>query len=298
MDTRRPRGADARRLLPDPPAIRRARAFGGTAPIPRGPVAAARTGFRALGRHRPASRGQALVELALVVPILLVLVLAALDLGRVYYARITVENAAREGALQASIDPADGTKIAAAATRETAGSLVTVAPADVSYTCTPGYTKSYGTECIVNVVGRFTLLTPLMAAFTGGQNVTFTSTANADVIYIPPPPATPTPTATATATATATPNCSAPLVSFTASQQNKTKPVVFTSTSSPVGGECGITYWRWEFGDGATDAGNTPSTTHDYGSTNRGRSFSVRLTVTYAGGTQTATLTQSITTLG
>lgn len=264
-------------------------------------------GIRKVAAHRPASRGQALVELALVVPIMLVLVLAALDLGRVYYARITVENAAREGALQAAIDPTDGTKVKAAATRETNGSLVTVAPSDVSYTCIPGYTKAYGTECTVNVLGRFTLLTPLMAAFTGGTNITFTSTANADVIYLPPAPATPTPTATPTATPTGTPistptptptpACSAPTVSFSWSQQNKNKPVVFTSSSTPTSGACAITYWRWEFGDGTTSAGDTPSTSKDYGSANQGMTFNVTLTVTY-GGSNTASLTRTVTTLG
>jgi hypothetical protein len=50
---------------------------------------------------RPATRGQALVELALVVPMLFFLSLAAIDLGRVFYSLITVTNAARAGAMEA-----------------------------------------------------------------------------------------------------------------------------------------------------------------------------------------------------
>ena len=54
---------------------------------------------------RSRSRGQALVELALVTPVLLVLLLGAVDLGRLFYARITVTNAAREGAMMAAKEP-------------------------------------------------------------------------------------------------------------------------------------------------------------------------------------------------
>lgn len=46
--------------------------------------------------------GQALVELALVLPLLLLLLLAALDLGRLAYLAIEVSNASRAGALYGS----------------------------------------------------------------------------------------------------------------------------------------------------------------------------------------------------
>ena len=49
------------------------------------------------------SRGQALVELAIILPVMLLLAVAAIDLGRLFYAQITVENAAREGALTAAV---------------------------------------------------------------------------------------------------------------------------------------------------------------------------------------------------
>lgn len=53
--------------------------------------------------RRRKSRGQALVELALVLPIFLVAVLAIFDLGRVIWARNSLENAAREGARYAIV---------------------------------------------------------------------------------------------------------------------------------------------------------------------------------------------------
>jgi len=43
-------------------------------------------------------RGQGLVELALVIPVLVIIVVGALDLGRVFFSVITVTNVSREGA--------------------------------------------------------------------------------------------------------------------------------------------------------------------------------------------------------
>jgi Flp pilus assembly protein TadG len=45
--------------------------------------------------HSPA---QALVEFALILPILLLLIIAAMDFGRMYYTKIVLTDAAREGA--------------------------------------------------------------------------------------------------------------------------------------------------------------------------------------------------------
>lgn len=58
---------------------------------------------RAAGRarhasRRGASRGQALVELALIVPLLVIMLGVAADFGRAFTAYITVSSAAREGA--------------------------------------------------------------------------------------------------------------------------------------------------------------------------------------------------------
>lgn len=47
---------------------------------------------------RRRSKGQALVEFALIVPIVLVIAIATLDMGRVVWAMDSVSNAAREGA--------------------------------------------------------------------------------------------------------------------------------------------------------------------------------------------------------
>ena len=56
-------------------------------------------------RRRNRTRGQALVEFALVTPLLLLLFAGAADLGRAFYAYVAVENSVKEGALFGSRTP-------------------------------------------------------------------------------------------------------------------------------------------------------------------------------------------------
>lgn len=287
-----------------------------------------------LDRLRPRNRGQALVEFALILPIFLLLALAAIDLGRVFYSQITVTNAARAGAMTAAADPGSwiggapcsaANKVMCSAIKEAVGSFVTVGTADVTRSCTGGCATGANpaNTVTISVTGQFTLATPLLAMFTGGTTINLRADAIADIVTLrtgsgvviptptptatptatptPTPTATATATATETATATATPTptptptpCPTPLVGFGTTQQNKNKPVVFTSTSSPTTGPCAISYWRWEYGDGNTDAGAVPSTTHSYAL--QGQAYTVTLTVTYPSGT--ASLTRIVTTAG
>lgn len=56
-------------------------------------------------RGQRCQRGQALVELALVAPIILVLLLGTAQVGAILYGQITVDTTAREGARSASYNP-------------------------------------------------------------------------------------------------------------------------------------------------------------------------------------------------
>ncbi len=51
--------------------------------------------------------GQSLVEFALIIPILLLLILGALELGRLFYIKVALHNAAREGAYYLTYNPGD-----------------------------------------------------------------------------------------------------------------------------------------------------------------------------------------------
>ena len=87
---------------------------------------------------------QALVELALLMPILLLLILGALDFGRMFYTKMVLTNAAREGANYLAYFPEDAgkgyTKTFATIYGEGLSSNVEIIGADVTYSgcCTKG----------------------------------------------------------------------------------------------------------------------------------------------------------------
>ncbi|MDI3340570.1 MAG: TadE/TadG family type IV pilus assembly protein [Sphaerobacter sp.] len=100
-------------------------------------------------RHgRQHARGQSLVELALVLPILCVMLLGAADVARAVSVYITLGNVAREGAHYASLSPANAADIAgirAAALQEAGGSIFGV---------TPAITRDVGTETYRDAAGK------------------------------------------------------------------------------------------------------------------------------------------------
>lgn len=176
--------------------------------------------------RRRAHRGQALVELALVLPIMLVLFSSALDLGRLYYSQITIDNAAKEGALEAARDTenlfefdstqpcnADTNRVICLVENEAKGSLISILRDDVSLSCstTPCPTVPViGNTVTVKVTADFMLVSPILSVFFGGQAVPISASSIAQIEVDPRPGAaatpTPTPTPTPAPTPTPTPN--------------------------------------------------------------------------------------------
>lgn len=87
-----------------------------------------------LKRFLKTEKGQAMVEFALVLPVLLVLLCGIIDFGWLYYNQITLNNAAREGARYAVIhyDPTTDWKGAAESRMLTSMAGVSSAAAIVS----------------------------------------------------------------------------------------------------------------------------------------------------------------------
>lgn len=141
-------------------------------------------------RLRRRALGQSLVELAITLPILLLLLGGAIDLGRAFYAGVAVENSAKEGVLFGSPDPAC----------ETSGTGC-ADPANVEWHIRKelsGMDASWAAECVragsvipsasctegdmyrVTVEHEFALVTPLLSAIFG-DGVTLASTETAVV---------------------------------------------------------------------------------------------------------------------
>ena len=80
-------------------------------------------------------RGQGLVEFALVLLLLLLIIFGVLDLGRVFFATITITNAAREGARYGIKYPAAVLPIQQVAVAEANNNGISINTANVAVTC-------------------------------------------------------------------------------------------------------------------------------------------------------------------
>jgi hypothetical protein len=155
-----------------------------------------------IGRKDVGGRGQSLVEFALILPVFLLLFGTTLDLGRLFYATITLEQAAREAALEAArtvgaededAEEAEGCdassdRVICRGVLESKDSFVEVEAGDISYSCSPSCTRSLGNVVNVTISGQFQLLTPILTPFFGGsQQVDLEGTATAQIEAIPDP---------------------------------------------------------------------------------------------------------------
>ncbi len=81
------------------------------------------------------SQGQSLVEFALMFPLLLMIIVGVFDIGRAYYAYVTITNAAREGARGGAGDPTNTSAILAAAEREANSTGVAITDSMITIGC-------------------------------------------------------------------------------------------------------------------------------------------------------------------
>ena len=196
-------------------------------------------------RRRPRSRGQSLVEFALILPLLLIFLATVLDLGRIYYANISLLNAAREGAFQASKTPGsyqaglpcntDTNLIVCRVQLESKGSMVEIAATDIGVSCSKtGCPVEADSTVRVEVSGQFQLITPILGFIFGGQTIDMESSATQQIEWFP-----------VGGVETLPPT---PVAAFTASDLEGEAPfaVSFDGTSSSGS----PTDWLWDFGDG------------------------------------------------
>ena len=117
---------------------------------------------RRLNAQNRCDRGQALVELALIAPILIILMLGVIDYGRVYFAYVSVTNGARVGADYAAIGPtqaADTAAIKTAALGDTED-LLNQSPTNPNVTVTTDYDSQDRLYAEVTMTYTFSTLFP------------------------------------------------------------------------------------------------------------------------------------------
>ncbi|HXF60975.1 MAG TPA: TadE/TadG family type IV pilus assembly protein [Caldilineaceae bacterium] len=134
--------------------------------------------------------GQSLVELALTLPMLLLLVLGTVDLGLGFKTYIALTNAAREGVRWISIHPDDPAGALARVNAETEriGLLYGDIGSDSDYTVNFSPLKdaySAGEEVTVTIQYDYELL---FGAITGLPSIPFSAHATMMVLYDPPAP--------------------------------------------------------------------------------------------------------------
>lgn len=150
-----------------------------------------------------AKRGQALVEFALVLPLLLLLIFGVVDAGRLIFAYNTVSNAARNGARVAIVnqsiagtDTCDTTSATAWSTgcAVSSGVSLGLVPADISVTyrdatdTTACSAMTFGCLAVVTVTSHFQAITPVIGQLIGPVDVASTTKIPIERVCSNPPP--------------------------------------------------------------------------------------------------------------
>lgn len=233
---------------------------------------------RARRRRSDRSRGQSLVELALVLPVILLLLLVAIDFGRVYLGWINLNQMARIAANFASTNP-DADFASPSGTyqtlvlRDARAINCDLPPAGGTNTApTPTFTSGtdLGDPVTVAISCQFGIITPIISGIVGGRvDVSASSTFSIRTGAVDGIPTGGGGTS------------NIPIAEFSGSPTTITvgQAVTFTDLSS----NAPIT-WSWNFGDG--NGSNQQNPTHTYSTAG---TYPVSLTVSNPAGSDTET---------
>src|SRR4051794_22542529 len=150
---------------------------------------------------RQRTRAQSMVEFALVVPLLFLFILGIIEMGYALFVYTSVQNAAREGARAAAVQPCASSDVSikdAAIARLPALVDTTTARSNTSlvYSTGSGATAKYGSIVTVTVNYSFQLLDPLVQYYIPNVNVHAVAsrsiTTGCNALATPIPTSTPT----------------------------------------------------------------------------------------------------------
>jgi len=122
--------------------------------------------------HMTSSRGQTLIEFALIAPIMFIFLFGIIDFGMVLNRRIVIEHAVREGSRYASVhltsEPSTCTDVQNRTAERAGGSAIDPDEVGVHYFDESGPTTSPAAGDTVRVTAPFEYSFPLMSVFGGG----------------------------------------------------------------------------------------------------------------------------------
>jgi Flp pilus assembly protein TadG len=138
--------------------------------------------------------GQSIVEVALVLPIALLLLAGAVDMGRLFYARVSIENGAREGAMFGATNPRcdtdarDGCSDPDTAEWRVLSEASALGDLTTTFTCFNGSARRAsvtgcvaGDAYVVTVADEFDFVTPILEPLFG-PTITLEASASSAVL--------------------------------------------------------------------------------------------------------------------
>ena len=123
---------------------------------------------------KPNNRGQAIVEFALILPILIVLVMGILEFGLFFHSYVNISFASKEAARLAALD-------ANATSQSIAASVQATMPAtsNIAITLTPAAPRTTGLPVTVSVSTQHTFMTPVISVLAPSNPYTISSSTTA-----------------------------------------------------------------------------------------------------------------------
>lgn len=154
-------------------------------------------------RHN--ERGQSLVEMALVIPIVFLIMFGVFDVGRIVFIRNTLSDGARQGARHAAVDPENCSLIDQSVRTAVLGTALTTftvkyitvdslgTETGTYLLCVDGVagldvlpaTARPGDRVVVELEASLSLATPFVAAATGRSTFDVKTDSTMQVTYIP-----------------------------------------------------------------------------------------------------------------
>lgn len=249
-------------------------------------------------RNRHHSRGQSIVEFALILPVLVFLLLVTLDAGRLFMSYITLTNVTRVAANFGSTNPGaftgtpDTTTYDAVVNRESAGLNCDLQPAGAYTPPIPTYPNGTGLSgiSVASMTCKFSMLTPFITAFFGGPLPITASAefpirtgaiANIGGTTTLPPPGSPQAGFDFV-------DSSGTLDSF--GNESGVGPVTVNVKSTSVNAQT----WDWNWGDSSLDEFVSAPATHTYAADAPGV-YTVTLTVRNTVGTSSRSRVVTVT---